>query len=354
MKYPQNLRIGDTIGITAPSSGINKEIKQKRLDEAIKQLKEMGYKVIETESVRKNYKGRSNNAKQRAKELMELWENKDVKLIIFATGGDYLMEILEYLDLKKINQLEPKWMQGYSDISTLEFLFHTVLEIPSIQCDTIKSYAMKPLYKNLTDALKIASGKDVIQKSFDKCEKVNLNMEEEFANQEEKQKENINMGYELTEKNNWKCLAKNKKVEIQGRMLGGNLDVIKMFFATKYDNIKNFIEKYKDDGIIWHLECFETSSPELTRTLWQMKNSGYFNNIKGIIFGRPLFFRTDYDTTFEQAVIEAIGDLDIPIIINADIGHVAPQMAIVNGGIMKIKYENNKAQIEYNTKLNRN
>ena len=120
MKYPQNLCIGDTIGITAPSSGINKEIKQKRLDEAIKQLKEMGYKVIETESVRKNYKGRSNNAKQRAKELMELWENKDVKLIIFATGGDYLMQILEYLDLTKIDQLEPKWMPGYSDRKLLD------------------------------------------------------------------------------------------------------------------------------------------------------------------------------------------------------------------------------------------
>ena len=85
-----------------------------------------------------------------------------------------------------------------------------------------------------------------------------------------------------------------------------------------------------------------------------MKNSGYFNNIKGIIFGRPLFFRTDYGTTFEQAVIEAIGDLNVPIIVNADIGHVAPQMAIVNGGIMNIKYENGKAQVEYNTKLNRN
>ncbi len=31
-------------------------------------------------------------------------------------------------------------------------------------------------------------------------------------------------------------------------------------------------------------ECFEMSSPEVTRILWQMKNAGYFNNVNGIIF----------------------------------------------------------------------
>lgn len=352
MKYPENLKIGDTIGITAPSDGIKNAIKQKRLDEAIKQLKEMGYKVIETKSVRNSNKGRSNTAKQRAKEFMELLENKEVKLILFATGGDYLIEILEYLDLEKIKKLEPKWMQGYSDITTIEFLFNTVLEIPSIYCDTVKSYAMKPLYTNIIDALKIASGKSVIQHSFPKCEKVNPNIEEEFLKQEENQKENINMGYELTEKVEWKSLTGETKIQMQGRMLGGNLDCIKGFFGTKYDNINNYIEKYKKDGVIWYLECFEMSSGELTRVLWQMKNGGYFTNTKGIIFGRPLFFRTDYGISFDEAVKEAIGDLNIPIISNADIGHVAPQMAIVNGGIMKVMYENKKGKIEYDINLN--
>ena len=35
MKYPKSLKIGDTIGICAPSAGINKPEKQIRLDEAI-------------------------------------------------------------------------------------------------------------------------------------------------------------------------------------------------------------------------------------------------------------------------------------------------------------------------------
>ena len=127
MNYPENLKKGDTIGICAPSGGISKPEKIQELEKAIQQLEEMGYKIIETESVRKEEKGRSNTAEQRAKEFMELLENEEVKLIIFATGGDYLMEMLDYLDFDKIRTLKPKWMQGYSDITTLEFIFNITI-----------------------------------------------------------------------------------------------------------------------------------------------------------------------------------------------------------------------------------
>ena len=127
MNYPENLKKGDTIGICAPSGGISKQEKIQELEKAIQQLEEMGYKIIETESVRKEEKGRSNTAEQRAKEFMELLENEEVKLIIFATGGDYLMEMLDYLDFDKIRTLKPKWMQGYSDITTLEFIFNITI-----------------------------------------------------------------------------------------------------------------------------------------------------------------------------------------------------------------------------------
>ena len=382
MKQPESLKKGDIIGICAPSGGITKPEKIKELEEAEKHLKEMGYRIIETKSVRKEEKGRSNTAKKRAEEFMELLKNKEVKLIIFATGGDYLMEMLDYLDLEEIKKIEPKWMQGYSDITTLEFIFNTILEISSIYCDAIKSYAMRPLYKNLEDALKIASGEKVTQNSFTKCEKgefYNINdvfgaelnafgdgakkHQQElnaFGDGAKKHQQELNVSedeepyqkpneksYNLTEKVEWKNINNEPKIEMQGRMIGGCLDCIKIFFGTKYDNIKNYINKYQKDGIIWYLECFEMNSPELTRILWQMKNAGYFDNINGIIFGRSLVFRKDYDTSFMEAVKQAIGDLNIPIIYDADIGHVAPQLAIVNGAIMKITSEAGKGKIEF-------
>ena len=334
MNYPENLKIGDCIGICAPSDGITDEKKIQKLELAIMQLKELGYKVIETESVRLSFKGRSSTAEQRAKEFMELLENDEIKLIIFASGGDFLCEMLDYLDFEKIKTLKPKWMQGYSDITGISFLFNTILDIPTMYCQTIKDYAMRPLHKSLLDALEIESGKEIKQESFELYEKEWL------------AEENQNYTYNLTEKVKWKNLIGGKKIVMQGRALGGCLDCIQSFIGTKYDNVKNYINKHKQDGIIWFLECFEMSTPYLTRLLWQMKNAGYFENCNGIIFGRSLFIRNDYEIDFYESVKDVLGSLEIPIICDADIGHRAPQMAIVNGAILKITSENGKGVVE--------
>ena len=379
MRYPENLKIGDTIGICAPSAGIAESEKIEKLEAAEKQLKEMGYKIKETKSVRKDENGRSASGKIRAKELMELLEDDEVKLIICATGGDFLIDILDYLDFEKLKNIKPKWIQGFSDITGISFLWNTILEIPSMYCQTIKDYAMRPLFKNLTNALEIESGKEIIQKSFPLHEKSWDELEEDLENmtkEAEGQNKNIiedldiskdpnsinniesseelnvcdlreeTYQYNLTEKTEWKNLYGKRKIKIKGRTLGGCLDIIREFFGTKYDNINNYIEKHKEEGIIWFLECFEMTSPEVYRVLWQMKNAGYFNNCSGIIFGRPCMIREDYGMSFNQAVEETLESLDIPIICDADIGHIPPQMAIVNGGILEITSEDGKGVIK--------
>lgn len=337
MRYPENLKIGDTIGICAPSGGIVEEKEQKRLGEAIKQLKEMGYKVIETKSVRQETRGRSNSASERAKELMELLENEEVNLIIYATGGDFAVEVLDKLNWEKLEQIKPKWTQGYSDITNISFLFNTILEIPTIYGQNIKDYAMKPMHRSLIDSLQIASGKEILQKSF------NL-YEGEFNIK--KQEENPNLPYNLNKKVRWENITGQSKIEMHGRALGGCLDCLKNLFSTKYDNINKYIEKYKEDGIIWFLECFDMSSIQLFTTLWQMKNAGYFENCNGIIFGRPLFTKVEYDISYNQSILDAIGNLNIPIICGADIGHVSPQLALVNGAILDIVSQDGKGKIK--------
>ena len=335
MNYPEKLKIDDAIGICAPSCGIIKPSKLKKLEKAIETLKNMGYKIIETKSVRKQENGRSASPEQRAKEFMELLENDEVKLIIFATGGDFLCEMLDYLDFEKIKTLKPKWLQGYSDITGIEFLFNTILEIPSVYGATIKDYAMKPIHRSLIDCLEIERGKEIVQNSFELYEK-------EWT----EDTENPCTPYNLTERVEWKNIIGGEKVVMQGRSLGGCLDSLQGYFATKYDNIKNYIEKHKEEGIIWFLECYEKSSSDIYRFLWQMKSAGYFKYCNGIIFGRPLFCREDYNISFNETVKEVLKDLKIPVICDADIGHVSPQMAILNGGILKISYENGKGKVE--------
>lgn len=392
MNYPEKLKKGDTIGICAPSGGIagKKDILQLELAE--NQLRKMGYKIIETKSVRKETKGRSASGKERAKEFMELLENEEVKLIIFAAGGDFLIEIFDYLDFEKIKDLKPKWLQGYSDITGISFLFNTILDIPTMYCQTIKDYAMNPLFKNLTDALGIEEGEEIVQKSFEKYQKVvdfresieNENTENDKLNlknnieekentnslenindennlkkiegkenreiveiqKEENYLEELTKTYELTEKVEWKNVTGEEKIQIKGRSLGGCLDCIKGYIGTKYDKVSEYVERHKKEGLIWFLEVFEMSTPEVYRTLWQMKNAGYFKYCTGIVFGRPLFIREDYETNFNDTVKEALQDLEIPIICDADIGHVKPQLAIVNGAILEITSQNGKGTVK--------
>ncbi len=389
MNYPEKLKLGDTIGICAPSGGIAEKEDILQLELAENQLRKMGYKIIETKSVRKETKGRSASGKERAKEFMELLENEEVKLIIFAAGGDFLIEIFDYLDFEKIKDLKPKWLQGYSDITGIGFLFNTILDIPTMYCQTIKDYAMNPLFRNLTDALGIEAGENIIQKSFDKHQKIvdfrekieNENLEdnnkelknngeekenisrseqlkddnkldglgenENTENGEEKNDiKNLTKTYDLTEKVEWKNINGEEKIQVKGRSLGGCLDCIKGYIGTKYDKVNEYIERHKQDGLIWFLEVFEMSTPEVYRTLWQMKNAGYFKYCNGIIFGRPLFIREDYETNFNDTVKEALQELEIPIICDADIGHVKPQLAIVNGGILEITSQNGKGTVK--------
>lgn len=335
MIYPKSLKENDIIGVTAPSAGLTRENDDLKIDNAKNNLEKMKFRYLETESVRKCEDGRSAKADTRAEEFMWLWENTEVKAIIMATGGDFLFEILEYFDFERIKSQEPKWIQGYSDITTLTFIFTTMLDIATIYGPNIKAFGMRNLYKNLTDSIEIMKGNEIEQECFEKCEDVDLDFSEN--SDEEIKDEDVLKGYFLTKENKWKMIEKkHENIKFSGRSIGGCFDIIVNLIGTKYDKVKEYIEKYKDDGIIWFFDIYEMSSVQIYMHLWQMKNAGYFKYCKGILFGRPLFVKEDYDMKYYEAIKNAIGSLDIPIVYDADIGHVAPQMPIVNGGILEV------------------
>lgn len=52
MKYPQFIKPGDTIGVTATSAGNGDEFHIRKLENAIQNFKEKGYTIQETSNVR--------------------------------------------------------------------------------------------------------------------------------------------------------------------------------------------------------------------------------------------------------------------------------------------------------------
>ena len=336
MLYPEFLKEHDIIGVTAPSDGITDEVKLKRLDNAIKNFEDRSFIIKETPNVRCSVKGRSSSSKERAEELESLYKDDNVKTIITSGGGDFLLEMLSELDFNVIKD-NPKWLQGYSDPTGLLFTITTNLDIATVYSDNFKTFGMEPWHKSLENNLEILKGNIVEQTSFSKYE-------------EDKKLITGLEPFNLTKKVYWKNLNNEEVINIKGRMIGGCLDLITELFGTRFDNTKAFLEKYKDDGIIWYFDVCELSSESLIRTLWKLKDNGYFKYTKGILFSRVYACNSYYDITYEEAIYESLKDLNIPIIINADIGHVSPRMTIINGAIATITSSKGKGKIKFTLK----
>ena len=334
MIYPKFIKEQGTIGVTAPSRGITNELDLKRLESAIKNINEKGFNVIETENVRTDNLGRSSSKEERAKQLESLFLDKKVDAIISASGGDFLMEMIPYLNYEVIKN-NPKWFQGYSDPTWLTYTITTNLDIATIYSNNFKSFGMNPWHKSLETNIKILKGDLINQKSFEKYELYKKNQETGLED------------YNLTEKVKWKIITGEKEVTIKGRMIGGCLDVINEIYGTNYDKTQEFLEKYQNDGIIWYLENYSLTSEDLTRVLWKLNDKGYFKYTKGIIFGRSLNYQSFYNLSFEETIKSSLKDLKVPIITEADFGHLSPRMTIINGAIAEIKVKNDQGEISF-------
>ncbi len=338
MIYPEFIKKGDTIGVTAPSAGSENEIDIKKLNMAEEKLKDLGFTIEETENCRKDTgTGRSASKEERAKQLNKLFIDEKTKAIIGLAGGEFLIEMLPYVDFKNILN-NPKWLQGYSDITGLLFPITTMLDIATIYSNNFKTFAMKNWHRSIKENLEILQGNIIKQYSYDLYEDIRA----ERINGDEP--------YNLTEKVRWEGINGEENIKMQGRMIGGCLDVILCLIGTKYDNTKNFIEKYKKDGIIWFFDNCELSSESLVRAMFQLKEAGYFKYTKGIVFGRSGIEKSYYNISFKNAIKSSLAELNVPIIINADIGHKPPQMTIINGAIARIELNAGKGSIEFKLK----
>lgn len=334
MIYPSFVQKGHTIGITAPSDGNKKETDLVRLDSGRRQLEARGYKLIETAHVRTSYKGRSTDGKTRAAEFMDLIKNDKVMWIISAKGGDFLMEMLPFVDFEQIC-LNPTWIQGFSDNTGLTFTVTTNCDMATVYGCNFNDFGMEKWHKAMKDNLALLEGNNIIQTSF-------CRYEEEYNDRITGLE-----GYVLKRDVYWRNITGEAEMKLSGRLLGGCLDVLLNLTGTKYDKTVDFINRYKEDGILWYLESFSLNGEALTRGLWQLLEAGWFGTAKGFVFGRPAFYDEEAGIPYEEAVLSVLGELKVPVILDVDIGHKAPQMTIINGALAEITSCKGKGTLKY-------
>lgn len=343
MKKIKYLKKGSKIYLVAPSFGCNTSPYDKRLKVAIKNLNKEGYKIIKGENIfLAKSNTRSNTPKLCAKEFNDAYLNSDADLILSVGGGETMCEILPYINFKKISEAQPKLFMGFSDNTNLTYTLTTICDVYSIYGPCAPSFCFKPYKYNLKDTLDLLKGK----KDFKGYKVYTLGVDHETS------LENPLLEGEYDKKNKIKLFSKNKKFDVHGRLLGGCIDILTILCGTKFDKTKEYIEKYKNDGFIWYLECCDLNPISFERALFQLKEAGWFKYAKGFIIGRPLHLgEIAFNQSFYDSTLNMLKDLNLPIMIDVDLGHIAPSIPIINGALASIKYKERNIFITYDKNI---
>ena len=383
MKYPEFLRKGDLIGVCAPSAGVGRKLES--FDRSLGTLRAEGYRIRETASVRLD-SDRGGNAQTRGDELNELFADPEVKMVMAASGGDFLDEMLPYADFEQMKR-NPKWLMGASDPTGLLFPYTTI-------CDVATLYGCNAGSYDLPDSagMQCTPGSDGCQLQDDQPAPGNSRTGQDdrqprairtehqtgLADESRYLRDNLrflkgeNPVQETSEKHLgcapflaeriqfdtptvWK--SNTGAIHTTGRCIGGCIDVLKDLIGTPYDGASLFVDRYGEkDGIIWYFDNFALSAEMLYRTFLQMKYAGWFRFTKAVLLGRTLFEKSESGMTYDEAVERAFGGVGqkempwppkIPVIWEADIGHTIPHMTMINGAILRLDYEGGRGTMAY-------
>ena len=336
MKFPKFIKPMDKIAFVAPSYGGVIEPYNTRTEKSKEVLENLGYKVEYGPNCFHEVIGRSNTPEKCGEEINYYFNDKDTKALLSVGGGELMCEDIPHIDFNIIRN-NPKWYMGYSDNTNLTFLITTNCDVATIYGPHAPCFGITPWHDYLKDAYGLLTGQKLKVKTYGMWEKENNN-EDPLAQ------------LNLTEPTILKSIP-DDNLTFKGRLIGGCMDVLPFFLGTKYDHTLDFIEKYKDDGIIWFMEACDLHSMAIRRTIFQLDLAGWFKYVKGFVFGRPLNGREDYAGLNQyDAVMEIIKKYNVPVVFDCDLGHLQPSMPLITGSIATVTKQGNELEIEMELK----
>ena len=343
MRYPDNLPENGTIGFVAPSFGCNVEPYRSAFENAKRKFTKLGYRLDMGPNC---YEGKgigiSNTPKECARELMEYYQSSQNDALISCGGGELMCEILEYMDFEALKEAAPKWYMGYSDNTNMTYLLATCCDTASIYGPCANAFGMEPWHTSLEDALGILTGKTDTVQGYDKWEWESV-----------KGEQNPLAPYHVTEKRVLKSYLGRKReeaaeseIQFSGRLLGGCMDCLVNLLGTRFDKTHEFLERYKEDGIIWFLEACDLNVFAIRRAMWQMEAAGWFRYVKGFLIGRPLCFGQEMmRLDAYEAILKVAGSKNVPVIMDVDLGHLPPMMPLIVGSRAQVTVRGNDISV---------
>ena len=331
IRYPLPLRAGDRVVITAPSSGVE-PLLHPRLELVLAHLRAQRFEVEEGQCLRDEQHSASAPADVRAAELMHTLLRDDVAAVIPPWGGELAIELLDRLDWAALAQARPKWVLGYSDTST--WMLPLTLRLgwatahgPCLM--DLVSGQRDPLTRGAMAVLATPAGGRVLQHASSHWQ---LKWTD-FAQVPD-------TPYPLTEATRWRAL-KPITAPFTGRLIGGCLDTLMHTAGTAHGDVAGFIATHRassEGGVLLYLENAGLSPTDWVRALHRLRWAGWLDGLTGVLVGRSAApdSHKPRQLRYAEALQATLGDLPCPVVVDMDIGHVPPQLVLVNGALATV------------------
>ena len=296
MAIPPLLKSGDLVSVLSPASHTNSNAWEK----GIEVLEKWGLRVDRGEHYLSQHFGFGGTDAERLNDLQKALDNPEIKAIFPIRGGYGTSRLLDDLDFSHFLQ-NPKWIVGFSDITAL--LMHI-------------------------DTLGVAGIHGPMPNNF--CQKGG-----EFSLQA--LNEVLFNGHAI-----YTCKPHPSTIfgEVHGELIGGNLSLLTHLMGSKSFR--------KPVGKILVIEEIGERLYHVDRMLVQLKRSGYFEGLIGMIIGgftdcneAPLTI----GKSAQELILEHTEDYHFPIAFDFPLGHVPANHPVIFGVKSNLLISSEKVQL---------
>lgn len=293
------------------------EVGQEKLSKTVEEFTKLGFEVTLSKHLNSNPKTRPIN---KAEDLVDAF-NSDADIVWSVGGGLGMIKTMKCLDFSKI-QSKDKLFIGFSDNTCLTYTLVTMFDIPTIIAQNGKGMRLVEK-EDRKDVFRMINGeKDFHSYDYWENEENEANKPDiEFINYEK---------------------------PVTGLLLGGCIEVLKELEDAGLDNTLNYVNRHKDEGIIFVFDNDGSNPSKLKKNLESFKENHWFDNVSMFICSRNYkYYEDKVKKKLNKVYLEVLGTLNKPIILNADIGHMDPLIPLYLGKKCTVSKEDKKILFHY-------
>ncbi len=297
---PKALRAGDTVAVAALSSGID-EVDRAALERGIEAIRLMGFDIHVSPLVERGQHWWWSAARPNeiADELNRLLRDPGIRAIFAVAGGRTTLSYLDQIDYEAVRR-DPKPLFGFSDIDVLHVALHSQTGLVTIHGDNV--------LEGFADRHALADGdRHALAETYRRL------------------LTSTDAPGVLPSIGKWESWRSGRA---EGPLVGGLLNRLILMQVTPYA-----LSPDRFDGTILFWEELATSFAAIWNGLHALRYAGVLDRIAGMVVGTavgvsPVDGGPD---NMREVVLDVLGDRDIPVIGNVNIGHNPPNIPLPLG-----------------------